>query len=137
MEYDEIKKLMEDMNNLNITNLSIELQDGTKVSMQRNSSDLAPVLPKTETVEEAKPLNEDNYEYITSPIVGTFYLKPSPKAEAFVKVGDHIHKKDTVCIIEAMKLMNEIEAGFDGEVVEILVQDKDPVEYGTKLFKIK
>ena len=70
-------------------------------------------------------------------MVGTFYSKSSPKAEPFVKVGDKVKKGQVVCIVEAMKLMNEIEAEFDGEVVEICKKDEDMVEYGTVLFKIK
>ena len=70
-------------------------------------------------------------------MVGTFYSKPSPDKEAFVKVGDKVKKGQVVCIIEAMKLMNEIEAEFDGEVVEVCLNDGDAVEYGKPLFKLK
>lgn len=78
-----------------------------------------------------------NYTTIDSPIVGTFYNAPSPDAEAYIKVGDQVKKGDVVCIVEAMKLMNEIEAECDGEVVEILVNNEGPVEYGQALFKIR
>ena len=74
---------------------------------------------------------------ITSPMVGTFYESPSPDSESFVKLGDNVKKGQTLCIIEAMKLMNEIESDVSGEVIEILVKDGDMVEYGTPLFKIK
>jgi acetyl-CoA carboxylase biotin carboxyl carrier protein len=70
-------------------------------------------------------------------MVGTFYSKSSPSAEPFVKIGSKVKKGDTLCIIEAMKLMNEIESEFDGEVVDILVDDEDMVEYGQPLFIIK
>ena len=70
-------------------------------------------------------------------MVGTFYSKSSPKAEPFVKIGSKVKKGDTLCIIEAMKLMNEIESEFDGEITEILVNDEDMVEYGQPLFIIK
>ena len=70
-------------------------------------------------------------------MVGTFYASSSPKAEAFVKVGDKVKKGQVVCILEAMKLMNEIESEFDGEIVEICKQNEETVEYGTILFKIK
>jgi acetyl-CoA carboxylase biotin carboxyl carrier protein len=74
---------------------------------------------------------------IKSPIVGTFYAAPSPEAPRYVKVGDTVHPGRVVCIIEAMKLMNEIEADVDGEVVRILVENGQPVEYGQPLFAIK
>ena len=74
---------------------------------------------------------------VKSPMVGTFYAKSSPTAEAFVQVGSKVKKGDTLCIIEAMKLMNEIESEFDGEVVEILAKDDEMVEYGQALFVIR
>ena len=70
-------------------------------------------------------------------MVGTFYIKPSPTAECYVEVGKEVQKGDVLCIIEAMKLMNEIESEYTGKVVEILVKDGDMVEYGTPLFRIK
>jgi acetyl-CoA carboxylase biotin carboxyl carrier protein len=75
--------------------------------------------------------------YISSPMVGTFYLHPAPDQSAFVKVGDKISKDTVVCIIEAMKVMNEVKAGIDGVVSEILVEDTQPVEFGSKLFRIE
>ena len=84
------------------------------------------------TVEEI-----EDYKVIKSPMVGTFYSKPEPSAEAFVKVGDKVKKGQTLCIIEAMKLMNEIEADCDGEIIEICTSDDNMVEFGEMLFKIK
>ena len=80
---------------------------------------------------------EGDLFYIKSPIVGTFYQSPSPTSEAFVSVGDFIDKGAVVCIIEAMKLMNEIEADVAGEVVSVLVENGQPVEYGERLFAIR
>jgi acetyl-CoA carboxylase biotin carboxyl carrier protein len=74
---------------------------------------------------------------ITAPIVGTFYRSPNPESEFFVNVGDRVTKGSVLCIIEAMKLMNEIEADFDGEVVRIYPQNAQPVEYGEKLFAVR
>jgi acetyl-CoA carboxylase biotin carboxyl carrier protein len=74
--------------------------------------------------------------YVTSPMVGTFYSSPSPEDPSFVKVGDKIDKNTVVCIIEAMKVMNEVKAGVAGTVSEILVETGHPVEFGTKLFRI-
>jgi acetyl-CoA carboxylase biotin carboxyl carrier protein len=74
--------------------------------------------------------------YVTSPVVGTFYPAPSPEDPAFIKVGDKVEKNTVVCIIEAMKVMNEIKANVTGIVAEILVEAGHPVEFGTKLFRI-
>jgi acetyl-CoA carboxylase biotin carboxyl carrier protein len=74
--------------------------------------------------------------YITSPMVGTFYASPSPDESSFVKIGSRIDKGSVVCIIEAMKVMNEIKSNIAGEIVEILIENGHPVEFGTKLFRI-
>ena len=79
---------------------------------------------------------EDEALYITSPIVGTFYSAAAPDVPAFVRVGDHVKNGQTVCILEAMKLMNEIESDFDGTVAEICVENGESVEYGKILFRI-
>lgn len=90
--------------------------------------------------EEAKVLQKEVEEtpgvFITSPFVGTFYAAPSPEKDAFVSLGQTVSKGDVVCIIEAMKLMNEIESDVSGKVVEIYVKNGHTVEYGEKLFKI-
>lgn len=84
-----------------------------------------------------KPSEEENYKKITSPMVGTFYASPSPDKPAFVKVGDMVKKGQTVCIIEAMKLLNEIESEQDGEIVKILVNNEEMVEFGQPMFLVK
>jgi len=81
--------------------------------------------------------NEEDLFYITSPIVGTFFQAPSPTSEPFVSVGAFVEKGTVVCIIEAMKLMNEIESDVAGEIISILVENGQPVEYGEKLFAIR
>jgi len=83
------------------------------------------------------PAVEKNWVDVTSPMVGTFYQAPAPDEPAFVTVGDRITKGQTLCIIEAMKLMNEIEAEVAGEVVEILIENGQPVEYGQPLMRVK
>jgi acetyl-CoA carboxylase biotin carboxyl carrier protein len=80
---------------------------------------------------------EEGLYYITSPIVGTFYRSPSPGSDSFASVGDFIEKGTVVCIVEAMKLMNEIESDVAGEVISILVENGQPVEYGERLFAIR
>jgi len=86
---------------------------------------------------EPPPGEDRNLHVITSPIVGTFYRAPSPEAEAFAEVGARIAKGKTLCIIESMKLMNEIESDVDGEVVAVYPVNGQPVEYGEKLFAIR
>ena len=84
----------------------------------------------------AGPTVEENVSYITSPFVGTFYRAPSPDAPSYVDVGQAIKRGQVICIVEAMKLMNEIEAEVDGRVLEVLVHNGEAVEYGEPLFKI-
>ena len=79
----------------------------------------------------------EDLHLVTSPIVGTFYGSPSPGAEAFVKIGTHVDKGQTLCIVEAMKLMNEIESEVSGEVLKIFAENGQPVEYGQPLFGIR
>lgn len=80
---------------------------------------------------------DDKYETINSPIVGSFYRKPSPDADNFVKVGDVVEAGQTVCLVEAMKLFNEIEAEFKCKIIEVLKEDAAPVEFGEPLFKVE
>lgn len=86
---------------------------------------------------EAKPAEKVSGNIITSPIVGTFYAAPSPEKPPFVKLGDIVNAGDVVCIIESMKLMNEINSEFSGRVAEIYVRDGEPVEFGQKLIRIE
>lgn len=147
MDYNEIKKIIQDMGESKIDTLEIEFPDGLKIKMDKGknnvetSSQNTQVIPvvSNEVVNNIKTetKQEEEYKIIKSPMVGTFYSKSSPKAEPFVKVGDKVKKGQVVCIVEAMKLMNEIEAEFDGEIVEVCKKDEDMVEYGTTLFKLK
>ncbi len=99
----------------------------------RDSSNPAPPPAETGVVAALDPQLQD----ISAPIVGTFYAAPSPDAPNYVKVGDRVTRGTVLCIIEAMKLMNEIEAETDGVIAEILVENEDPVEYGQTLFRIR
>ena len=161
MDYEQIKKLIEDMGSASIDELEIEFPEGMKISMKKNSnkeivmsstdlqvqnacSSMVPV-PTTIQVNNENNVSksnvsdviEDNFKIIKSPMVGTFYSRPSPDKQAFVKMGDCVKKGQVVCIVEAMKLMNEIESEFDGEIVEVCVSDGDIVEYGSALFKVR
>ncbi len=146
MEYDKIKKLMDDMGNSKLTSIEIDFPDGTKISMKKEENESVKKVENEnimkeeinqEITEEKKEEVEENCNIVKSPMVGTFYLKPSPDAMPYVEVGKRVKKGDVLCIIEAMKLMNEIESEYDGEITEILVEDGKPVEYGKPLFKIK
>jgi acetyl-CoA carboxylase biotin carboxyl carrier protein len=86
---------------------------------------------------EAEPKKEDNMYYVTSPFVGTFYRAPSPTSPPYVNVGDIVSPGETLCIIEAMKLMNKIESEVSGKIVEIYIENGESVEYGERLFGIQ
>ena len=142
MEYEKIKQLMDDMGNSKLTSIDIDFPDGTKISMKKDFGELA-IVEKKEIV--AKESNNDETKkeeksiegnIVKSPMVGTFYIKPSPTSKPYVEIGVEVKKGDTLCIIEAMKLMNEIESEFSGKIAEIYVKDGETVEYGTPLFRI-
>ncbi|PKG25682.1 acetyl-CoA carboxylase biotin carboxyl carrier protein [Niallia nealsonii] len=151
---EEIKELIQLINESNVNDFSYE-QDGTKLKIKKNYGEQVMVsavqtVPQTKpqivemasapletAAKEEKPEVNENLHKITSPMVGTFYASSSPDKDAYVKVGDKVTKDSVVCIIEAMKLFNEITAEVDGEIVEILVKDGELVEYGEPLFLVK
>ena len=145
MEYDQIKKIINDMSQSSLSSLNIEFPDGVKINLTKdtsgNANNIAPVqtMVTTQKAEEKTNQNEEEISanIVKSPMVGTFYLKPSPDKEDFVKVGDTVKKGQVLCIIEAMKLMNEIESEYDGQIVEICTKNEEMVDYGKPLFKIK
>lgn len=100
-------------------------------------SPAAPARPIQAPVTAASSSEEAGFAYVKSPMVGTFYRSPSPENPAFVENGAKVEEKTVVCIIEAMKIMNEIQAETKGTVVEVLVENGQPVEYGQRLFKVK
>lgn len=149
MEYEKIKQLMEDMGNSKLTAIDIDFPDGTKISMKKEEKQVIQMtesIPlernlikeevKAESNKEKAEQKVEEGNIVKSPMVGTFYLKPSPDSAPYVEVGKKVKKGDVLCIIEAMKLMNEIESEFDGEIKEILVKDEEAVEYGKPLFII-
>ena len=141
MNYEDIKKLIDDMGNSKLTEISIDFPDGTKIGMKKEVKVVEKVQEKKYFCDSAfrtcLETQEDNCKIVKSPMVGTFYLKPDPNSNPYVEIGKKVKKGDILCIIEAMKLMNEIECEFDGEIAEILVKDGEMVEYGKPLFKIK
>ncbi len=97
----------------------------------------APALPAATGAVPETPMKEEGLHVITSPIVGTFYRAPSPESDPFAEVGQKVAKGKILCIIESMKLMNEIESDVAGEIVEVYPRSGQPVEYGEKLFAIR
>ena len=138
MDLEKIEKLVNIIENSSMLEFSIQEGD-TKIKKSRRGTAGVPGDPVTVVHTETAPAAEENEDedYITSPIVGTFYSAPSPEAKAFVKVGDVVKAGQTVCILEAMKLMNEIESEFDCEIEAVLVSNEQKVEYGQPLFKVK
>ena len=142
MEYEQIKQLIEDMGNSKLTAIDIEFPDGIKIKMEKKEEPRVIVQKEeVKTQQEPQKMEETSKEQVTgnivkSPMVGTFYIKPSPTSKPYVELGSAIKKGNVLCIIEAMKLMNEIESEFDGKIEEIYVKDGETVEYGKPLFRI-
>jgi acetyl-CoA carboxylase biotin carboxyl carrier protein len=142
MELDDLKGLIELLKETDITELLVE-KDGTKVKIRREKMFSSVEIPLTKPVPVQETIireTEDETQRlitVTSPIVGTFYRSPSPDAPPFVEAGIRIKKGQALCIIEAMKLMNEIESEVDGILVKALVENGQPVEYGEPLFLIE
>ncbi len=147
IDYKEIKKLIDFMEEKNLSQFELEVE-GFKIKFCKNQQ---PVLP-TGSVQQIisspendgssaqtsdQPEEKDNRHFIFSPMVGTFYLSPDPSSPPFADIGESVKKNQTLCIIEAMKLMNEIEADVDGTIDEIFVENGKPIEYGQRLFAIK
>lgn len=143
MEYENIKQLIEEMGNSKLTAVDIEFPDGTKISMKKDKMQekIIQNIPTVEnnTIENQikENKNEKKGNIIKSPMVGIFYLKPSTTAEPYIEIGKEVKKGDVLCIIEAMKLMNELESEYTGKVTEVLVKDGEAVEYGTPLLRIE
>lgn len=154
MEIDlkQLRELMRSLKQFDVNELEIE-KDGERIYLRRgvDGNVVAPMMmaPATaqsvappgfgpgETRSIAPPVDDASIVSITSPFVGTFYRSPSPEAGPFVDIGSEIRPGMVLCIVEAMKLMNEIEAEIGGTIVEIVAQNGKPVEYGDALFKVK
>ena len=123
------------MSNSKLSSIDIEFPEGTKISMKKDVN--VEINNVTNEVKQETPAKaEDNGKIVTSPMVGTFYLKPEPNAQNYVEKGSIVKKGTILCIIEAMKLMNEIESEYEGTIEEIYVQNGEAVDYGKPLFKI-
>ena len=142
MDLEKIEGLVKIIENSSLTEFTLKEGD-LKITMSKldNPPVVAAGVPVTApAAAEAAPVSEETEGetlFITSPIVGTFYSAPAPDAPAFVKVGDQVKNGQTVCILEAMKLMNEIQSEFDCEIEAVLVSNEQKVEYGQPLFRVK
>lgn len=144
---EELKELIETVDKSSVTGLELESADGEKLAIKKKvyTASVQPAaaaaaqvttaqeMPSAEAKEEAKPIEGKT---ITCPMVGVFYSASAPDAEPYVKVGSKVNKGDVVCIIEAMKLMNEITATESGTIEEILIENGQIAEYGQPLFKL-
>ena len=146
MDLEKIEGLVKVIENSSLTEFSIK--DGeTKITMSKLTHPpviaagvpAAPMAaaPAQPAAAEEKAEAADEFELILAPIVGTFYSAAAPDVPAYVKVGDHVKAGQTVCILEAMKLMNEIQADYDCEIEAVLVSNEQKVEYGQPLFRVK
>ncbi len=148
MDTKQIKNLMKEFGDSPLSRLK-KKKEGFKIEMEKGVGEVVAVTPKQVTTtsavstaserstEGAQTPKNENIEYILSPMVGTFYEAPSPDSPPFVKVGDVVKKGQTLAILEAMKIMNELEAEFDCKIVEILVSNAQPVEYDMPLFAVE
>lgn len=142
---DEIKEFITVLENSSLSVLELQNENGSKIRLEKPQVAVqaasvvqaapAPQSAPAQTAPTAAPV-ADSGKTINAPIVGVFYAAPSPDAQPYVSVGKQVKKGDTVCIIEAMKCMNEIQAEEDGEITEVIVKDGELVEYGQPLFKI-
>jgi acetyl-CoA carboxylase biotin carboxyl carrier protein len=149
MNLKEIKEIIALMNENNLNEIEIE-RDGLKLKLKKSAEGVvmaAPThyavesipAPKVSSVTASGALAADaskNTKDIKSPMVGTFYRSPSPEAESFVEVGQTVEIGQVVCIVEAMKLMNEIKSEIRGKITEVVVQNAEPVEFGQTLFVV-
>ncbi|MGB5220016.1 MAG: acetyl-CoA carboxylase biotin carboxyl carrier protein [Polyangiales bacterium] len=143
LDLEQLRELIRLLDEANLTEIEVE-HDDDRIRVRRDPAAIVAAVPQSvaPTAEgaaaaAAAAAAEENGSYVTSPFVGTFYRSPSPDSDPFVEVGDEIVVGQVLCIVEAMKLMNEIEAETAGTVVEVLVENGKPVEYGDKLFRIE
>jgi acetyl-CoA carboxylase biotin carboxyl carrier protein len=140
---EKVKKLIDMISSTDISEIELE-DDGSKIRIKRGYQkieypvdDIDQDLKVPYKISEVKEEENSNQETVSAPMVGTFYRAPAPDAEPYVEVGDIVNPGDILCIIEAMKLMNEIEVETRGKIVDILVKNGEPVEYGEPLFIIE
>jgi acetyl-CoA carboxylase biotin carboxyl carrier protein len=144
MKLDEIKELLEFLEKKHLKHLRLKKGD-FELDVKKEDAFQGQTTPPTAQAEvqekpqpqQAAKAPEAQAIFIKAPMVGTFYNSPSPDQPPFVKVGDHVDEGTVVCIVEAMKVMNEVKAGKKGTIAEIYAENAQPVEYGSKLFRIE
>jgi len=141
-DIDRLHQYVEFMKENDITEIDLE-QNGEKIRLSRSggvmpvgTSAPAPVAAPTAAADNDEAAEPDHIVTINSPMVGTFYCRPDPESEPYVQVGDMVTAESTVCIIEAMKVFNELPAEIRGKIVAVLVDDQTPVDVGKPLFKV-
>lgn len=141
MEFENLVKLIETVSDSSLTGFEYE-ENGIKLNIQKEKEvqsvnvTAVPAVSVEAAEVSAAPAEEKAGKFIKSPLVGTFYIAPAEDAEPFVAVGDSVKKGQTIAIVEAMKLMNDIESEFDGVISEVLVENGEAVEYGQPLFRV-
>lgn len=139
MDIDTVKQLIEALEQSDLKKLVVKEKD-FEVSLEKPEVGMTAQVHTNvsqQPIEQIQPAQKPQEgKFITSPMVGTFYSRPAPDEPIFAKAGDSIEDGQVVCIIEAMKVMNEVKAQINGTIAEILVEDGHPVEYGTKIFRI-
>ncbi len=139
MNLKKIRELLDLMDANNLTEVEIE-EDGVKVRLRKGRTPSETVMStegRKEIIETSRPEEFATTDTVNAPMVGTFYRAPSPDAAPYVSVGDDVTADTVICLIEAMKVMNEIKAGTEGVVTEVLVENGSAVEYGHPLFQIE
>ena len=141
MDFEEILELIEAIDKSTLTKFSFKEGD-TKIKIEKNRGETAYTQSALqnedlEIKDDVEKIESDNFEYIKSPLIGTFYNSPSPEEEPYISIGDKISKDQVIGIIEVMKVMNEVKCNYNGIVEDILINNNDTVEYGQSLIKIK
>jgi len=141
MDLDKIKEILALMNENDLAEVEIE-EEGKKIRLRKTEVKVAPVVavrpPEQAPAQSPQaPERPKDCTEIPSPMVGTFYRAGSPDADPYVKIGDVVEPETIICIIEAMKVMNEVKAEMQGEIVDILVENGDVIEFGQPLFLIR
>lgn len=141
MNIEQIKEMIQLLEASSLQKIAFKDPKGFEIQLEKPSiqpiSAPAPALQSLPHVVKEAQEEKKIGHYITSPMVGAFYLHPAPGEKAFVKVGDKVEENSIICIIEAMKVMNEIKAGMRGKIVEICIQNGSTVEFGSQLFRIE
>jgi acetyl-CoA carboxylase biotin carboxyl carrier protein len=143
LDLDQLRELIRMLDESNLTEIEVE-HDDDRIRIRRDPASASSVSATSSTPVAAQPpanpsadARDHDGNYVTSPFVGTFYRAPSPDGAPFVDIGDVFVPGQVICIVEAMKLMNEIEAEVEGKIVEVLVENGKAVEYGDRLFRIE